>query len=100
MDKKKYQKLWNLAFLKLVINEKSVASVIPEDINQFEENLEGLKKNGIILDIDNGITVTNKGVEYMDQIEKELDLMKIDKFIFPEFEHIIDKLDENDIYLP
>lgn len=40
---KKYQKLWNLAFLKLVINEKSVASVIPEDINQFEENIDAHK---------------------------------------------------------
>ncbi|KGL38305.1 hypothetical protein BMT55_02715 [Listeria newyorkensis] len=100
MDKKRYQKLWNLAFLKLVMNEKSVASIIPEDIDKFEENLERLKNNNIILDVDNGITITNKGLEYIDQIERELDLMKIDKFIFPEFEHIVDKLDENEIYLP
>jgi predicted transcriptional regulator len=50
--------------------------------------------------VDKGVVISEKGVEKLNQLNKKYKRDNSDRWITPDFKNIIEKIGDNDVYLP
>lgn len=89
------------AILTTIKNKKNLTIlVINNDFASFFKELDTLQKENCILIDSNEYKITAKGEAQEKKLKNKLNLNGINQFIFPEFEHFVDTISNNDIYLP
>jgi len=96
------KKLTKVLLLKIIKGKGDISLLAKEgyEYSQILEFIKDLIKDGYFVKHGKELLITNKGLEEINALNKELDRKNIEKWIEPEQRSKISQIDKNDIFLP